>query len=37
MSEQQELITGIEAPIVHKYNFTAGAAPARFLSQIKKG
>jgi uncharacterized OB-fold protein len=37
MSEQQEQITGIEAPIYLKYNFTAGAAPARFLSQIKKG
>ncbi len=37
MSEQQEPITGIEAPIYLKYNFTAGAAPARFLSQIKKG
>lgn len=37
MSEQQEPITGIKAPIYLKYNFTAGAAPARFLSQIKKG
>ena len=37
MSEQQEPITGINAPIYLKYNFTAGAAPARFLSQIKKG
>ena len=37
MSEHQEAITGIEAPIYLKYNFTAGAAPARFLSQIKKG
>jgi uncharacterized OB-fold protein len=37
MSDQQEMITDIKVPIVHKYNFTAGAAPARFLSQIKKG
>lgn len=37
MSEQSEPITGIEAPIYLKYNFTAGAAPARFLSQVKKG
>jgi uncharacterized OB-fold protein len=36
MSEQ-EPITGIEAPIYLKYNFTAGAAPARFLSQVKRG
>ena len=37
MSEQQEMITGINVPIVHKYNFTAGAAPTRYLSQLKKG
>jgi uncharacterized OB-fold protein len=37
MSEEQEMITGIEAPIYLKYNFTAGAAPARFLSQVRKG
>lgn len=37
MSDEQELITDIKVPIVHKYNFTAGAAPARFLSQVKKG
>ncbi len=36
MSEQ-EPITGIEAPIYLKYNFTARAAPARFLSQVKRG
>ena len=36
MSEQ-EPITGIEVPIYLKYNFTAGAAPARFLSQVKRG
>ena len=32
-----EAITGIKAPIYLKYNFTAGAAAARFLTQIKKG
>lgn len=37
MSEQQDNIKGIEAPIYLKYNFTAGAAPARFLQQVKRG
>ncbi|RLQ23143.1 Zn-ribbon domain-containing OB-fold protein [Seongchinamella sediminis] len=37
MSEQQEPVTGIEAPVYLRYNFTAGAAPARFLTQVKKG
>jgi uncharacterized OB-fold protein len=37
MSEAQEMITGIKAPIFLKYNFTAGAAPSRFLTQVKKG
>jgi uncharacterized OB-fold protein len=37
MSEQREMITGIEVPIYLQYNFTAGKAPARFLSQVKKG
>lgn len=37
MTDEQEMITGIEVPIVHKYNFTAGAATARFLTQVKKG
>jgi len=37
MSEQQDMITGIDVPIALKYNFTAGAGPARFLSQVKKG
>ena len=37
MSEEQEMITGIETPIYLKYNFTAGKAPARFLIQVKKG
>ena len=35
MSEENEVITGIEAPVYLKYNFTAGAAAARFLTQIK--
>ena len=37
MSDEQDVITGIKAPVYLKYNFTAGAAPARFLAQIKKG
>jgi hypothetical protein len=37
MSEEREMITGIEAPIYLQYTFTAGSAPARFLSQVKKG
>ena len=37
MSEQREMITDIKAPVYLQYNFTAGNAPARFLSQIKKG
>ncbi len=37
MSEEREMITGIEAPIYLQYKFTAGSAPARFLSQVKKG
>ncbi len=37
MSEDKEMITGIETPIYLKYNFTAGAAAARFLTQVKKG
>ncbi len=37
MSDEQEMITDIEAPIYLNYNFTAGKAPARFLSQVKKG
>lgn len=30
-------VTGIEAPIYLEYNFTAGAAPSRFLAQLKNG
>lgn len=37
MSDEQEMITDIEVPIYLKYNFTAGTAPARFLTQVKKG
>jgi len=37
MSEERDMITDIEAPIYLPYNFTAGKAPARFLSQVKKG
>ncbi len=37
MSDEQEVITVINAPVYLKYNFTAGGAPSRFLAQIKKG
>ncbi|MFT4614346.1 MAG: putative OB-fold protein [Bacteroidia bacterium] len=37
MSDESEIITGIEVPVYLKYNFTAGAAAARFLTQVKKG
>lgn len=37
MSDEQDVITGIKAPVFLKYNFTAGAAPSRFLAQLKKG
>ncbi|QFU75812.1 Zn-ribbon domain-containing OB-fold protein [Halioglobus maricola] len=37
MSEEQDMITDIEVPINLKYNFTAGAAATRFLTQVKKG
>ncbi len=37
MNDEQDMITGIEAPIYLKYNFTAGAAAARFLTQVKRG
>ncbi len=35
--KENGLIDAIEAPIYLKYNFTAGSAPARFLSQLKRG
>jgi uncharacterized OB-fold protein len=37
MSEEREMITDIKVPSYLQYNFTAGRAPARFLSQIKNG
>jgi uncharacterized OB-fold protein len=37
VSEESETITGMEAPIYLKYNFTAGAASTRFLHEVKKG
>lgn len=37
VSDQQDAVTVIKAPIYLKYNFTAGAAAARFLTQVKKG
>ena len=36
MIEEQEVVTVVNAPVYLKYNFTAGAAPARFLAQLKK-
>lgn len=35
--EALEPVTGIEAPIYLDYNFTAGAATSRYLTQVKKG
>lgn len=37
MSEQNDQVTGMEAPIYLQYNFTAGHATARFLGQLKQG
>lgn len=37
MSDAREPVTGIEVPINLKYEFTAGAALARFLSSIREG
>ena len=37
MSEEQEMITGMEAPIYLKYRFTAGEATARYMSAVKQG
>ena len=36
-NKNKEVVDSIEAPIYLKYNFTAGFAPARFLSQLKQG
>ena len=37
MSEDKDAITDIEAPIYLQYQFTAGRAPTRFLTQVKQG
>ena len=37
MSEEREMITGMEAPIYLKYHFTAGEATSRFLAKVKQG
>jgi uncharacterized OB-fold protein len=37
MSDAPEEITGIECPSYLQYNFTAGKAPARFLTRVKEG
>ena len=36
MSEEKDMITDIEVPIYLKYNFTAGAAAARFLRRLRR-
>ncbi len=35
--EEREMITGVDVPTYLKYNFTAGEATSRFLSQVKQG
>lgn len=37
MSESQAEVTGIKSPVYLKYRFTAGSAPARFLTRLKEG
>ncbi|MEM6582221.1 MAG: OB-fold domain-containing protein [Pseudomonadota bacterium] len=37
MSEQDDAITAIETPVYLNYKFTAGFAPTRFLSQVRRG
>jgi uncharacterized OB-fold protein len=37
LSEAETVITDIETPVYLQYNFTAGAAPSRFLSKLKQG
>ena len=37
MSAEEGMVTGIEAPIYLRYRFTAGMAPARFLSRVREG
>lgn len=36
-SEEEEPVTGIDAPSYMTYNFTAGHATARYLTELKKG
>ena len=37
MNEAEAVITDIQTPVYLQYNFTAGAAPSRFLSKLKQG
>ncbi|WP_211333532.1 Zn-ribbon domain-containing OB-fold protein [Sinobacterium caligoides] len=37
MSEEKEMITGMEAPMYLTYNFTAGGATTRFLAELRNG
>ncbi len=37
MSDKPDAVTAIEVPIYHRYQFTAGTAPARFLKRVKEG
>jgi len=37
MSEESATITSIDSPSYLQYNFTAGRAPARFLTRIREG
>jgi uncharacterized OB-fold protein len=37
MATEDDVITGIDCPVYLHYQFTAGRAPARFLSRIREG
>ena len=37
MTDTADPVTGIECPVYLQYHFTAGRAPARFLTRIKEG
>jgi len=37
MSDAEHAVTGIECPVYLQYHFTAGRAPARFLTRIREG
>ena len=37
MTDEQEMISAIECPSYLQYHFTAGSAPARFLTRLKQG